>query len=176
MRMSNHMGEIVSTAITVVFALTIILIRTRGSNKPVTVKKILMPPLGMSTGFLMFIAPATHDKWLYVVLALCVGVLFSWPLILTSQMRVSGDHITLKRSKWFALILLALLALRLVLHQYVSQYVSLVQTGSLFFILAFGMIVPWRVAMFYQFRRLQKRLPSGRSTQEQRPLRLQEES
>ncbi|MDQ0190707.1 cytochrome c biogenesis protein CcdC [Alicyclobacillus cycloheptanicus] len=156
--MSGHMGQIVSTVITVLFALTVIFVRTRGSNRPVTARKIIMPPLGMSTGFLMFLAPQTRDPWLYAGLAFCAGLIFSYPLILTSKMRIVDNQIFLKRSKGFVLILLALLVLRIVLHQYVEQYVTIVQTGSLFFILAFGMIAPWRVAMLLQYRKLQRQL------------------
>lgn len=157
-RLGSHVGQIVSTVITVVFALSVIVVRTRGTKKPVNAKKIIMPPLGMSTGFLMFVAPATHDKWLYVVLALAAGMAFSYPLILTSNMHIAKGQIFLKRSKGFVLILLTLLALRIGLHQYVEQYVTIMQTGSLFFILAFGMIAPWRVAMLMQFRRLSREL------------------
>lgn len=156
--MSNHFGEIISTVITIVFALTVIVVRTRGSNKPVNAKKIIMPPLGMSTGFFMFIAPQTHDKWLYALGAFVVGVLLSYPLILTSNMHIREGQIFLKRSKGFVVILLVLLALRIALHQYVEQYVTIMQTGSLFFILAFGMIAPWRVAMLTQFRKLSRRI------------------
>lgn len=156
--MSSHMAQIVSTLITVVFALTVIFVRTRGSNKPVNAKKILMPPLGMSTGFLMFLAPQTHDPWLYAALAFAAGLVLSYPLILTSKMHVVDGEIRLKRSKGFAFILLALLALRIALHQYVEEYVTIAQTGSLFFILAFGMIAPWRIAMFVRYRRLLRSL------------------
>ncbi|MGW9129179.1 CcdC protein domain-containing protein, partial [Paenibacillus chitinolyticus] len=32
-----------------------------------------------------------------------------------------------------------------------------VQTGGLFFLLAFGMLVPWRIAMLYMYRQLTKK-------------------
>jgi membrane protein CcdC involved in cytochrome C biogenesis len=46
------------------------------------------------------------------------------------------------------------LALRVGLHDYVSRYLSLTQTAGAFFILAFGMIVPWRISMWVQYRKL----------------------
>ncbi len=158
MEVSNHVAQIASTVITVVFALTVIFVRTRGTNKPVNAKKIIMPPLGMSTGFLMFVAPQTHDKWLYALGAFVVGVILSYPLVLTSDMHIRDGQVFLKRSKGFVVILLVLLALRIALHQYVEQYVTIVQTGSLFFILAFGMILPWRLAMLKQFRKLSQEI------------------
>ncbi|MCL6517280.1 cytochrome c biogenesis protein CcdC [Alicyclobacillus sp.] len=160
--MSNHLGQIISTLITVLFALTVIVVRTRGSNKPVNAKKILIPPLGMSTGFLMFLAPETRDPWLYAGLAFAAGVVLSYPLILTSKMHIVDGEIRLRRSKGFPLILLGLLALRIALHQYVEEYVTIIQTGSLFFILAFGMILPWRIAMFLRYRRLVRELKADR--------------
>ncbi|MGE6299732.1 CcdC protein domain-containing protein, partial [Guptibacillus hwajinpoensis] len=36
-------------------------------------------------------------------------------------------------------------------------------TSSLFFVLAFGMIVPWRISMYYQFKKTERsRGHSGR--------------
>lgn len=154
-------AQIVSTVVTVVFALAVIVVRTRGSKKPVNWKKIIMPPIGMSTGFLMFVVPATHDKWLFAGAAFMVGVVFSYPLVLTSNMHIDGGQIFLKRSKGFIVILLVLLALRILLHQYVEQYVTIMQTGSLFFVLAFGMIAPWRIAMLLKFRTLSRQLQEG---------------
>ena len=152
--MSASTMGLLSSLIMVVFAVTVIFVRVKASNKPTNAKKILIPPLGMSTGFFMFIDPQTHDPIRYAMLALVVGVVFSYPLIATSKMYISNDEIYLKRSKWFVVILLALLALRMALHSYVEHYVNLYQTGSLFFILAFGMILPWRVVMYIRYRKL----------------------
>ena len=41
-------------------ALMALFLRIRSTKRPVTVKGIIMPPLGMSTGFLMFLHPSTH--------------------------------------------------------------------------------------------------------------------
>lgn len=154
--MSQSAAEIVSSLIAVIFALGVIAIRLKASNRPTNIRKILIPPLSMSTGFLMYMVPQMRESWLYAGMALLVGILFSYPLIATSKMyRAEDGQVYIKRSKGFALILLGLLALRMVLHTYVEQYVSLPQTASLFFVLAFGMIVPWRLAMFIQYRRLQ---------------------
>lgn len=138
----------------VCMALLVIGIRLRSANKPTSARKILIPPLGMSTGFLMFIVPQTHIPWSYVLPALSVGFLFSYPLILTSKLEMRGQSIYLKPSKSFAFILLGLLAVRVVLHDYIQHYVTLPQTGAIFFILAFGMIAPWRLAMYMQYRKM----------------------
>ncbi|WP_312029473.1 CcdC protein domain-containing protein [Paenibacillus sedimenti] len=35
-----------------------------------------------------------------------------------------------------------------------EAFVSIYQTGAIFFILAYGMLLPWRVAMYAQYRKL----------------------
>jgi membrane protein CcdC involved in cytochrome C biogenesis len=49
---------------------------------------------------------------------------------------------------------------RLVLRAYVERFVTPVQTGGIFFILAFGMVARWRVAMLRSYLRL-RRAPAG---------------
>ncbi len=60
----------------------------------------------------------------------------------------------MQRSRAFLWILLGLVAIRWVLRGWVEQYVTPVQTGAIFFVLAFGMIVRWRAAMLVRYLRL----------------------
>lgn len=152
--------QVISTIIMVVFALGVIVVRMRGGKRPVTVAKIMIPPIAMSSGFSMFFAPQMRFDWVYALVAFLVGIAFSYPLILTTQFRQVAGQIFVKRSRWFVLILLALLALRVGLHDYVSSFLSVSQTAGAFFVLAFGMILPWRVAMLFQYRKL-KAAPSA---------------
>ncbi|WP_240415706.1 CcdC family protein [Paenibacillus periandrae] len=149
--------QVVSSIGMVAMALLAIFVRMRATNKPITTAKIIMPPIGMSTGFLMFVAPAFHVPVLWGVLAFLVGLLlFSYPLIRSSQLELHEGHVFVKRSKSFAFVMLGLLALRVALHSYIETYISIPQTGALFFLLAFGMLVPWRAAMLLRYRRLQR--------------------
>lgn len=152
--------QLITSIGAVCMALFVILVRMRAQNKPTNVRKILIPPLGMSTGFLMFVVPQTHLPWLYVLVAFLVGVVFSYPLVQMSKMEVRDGAIYMKRSRAFPLILLGLLALRMGLHSYVEEFISLPQTGAAFFILAFGMILPWRLAMYARFQKVSRQLPS----------------
>ncbi len=139
--------------------------RIRETQRPVTARKILVPPLGMTTGFCMFLVPQTRVPLTWGLAAFLAGAVFlSYPLVRTSSLARSGDVVMMKRSRAFLVILLALLALRLLARGYVEQYVDAVQTGSLFFLLAYGMLLPWRVAMYIRYRALTRApavAPSG---------------
>jgi membrane protein CcdC involved in cytochrome C biogenesis len=137
-------------------ALTVIFVRLKASNRPVTIKKIIIPPLGMSTGFLMFVVPAVRVPLLWALIAFLVGwFIFSYPLIRSTQFEVSERQVFARRSKSFVIILFALLIVRTVLHQVIDEYVSISQSGALFFLLAFGMIVRWRIFMLKQYRAIE---------------------
>ncbi len=129
--------------------------RVRETRTPVTPPKLLIPPVGMATGFGMFALPQFHVPLAWALAAFLAGaVMLSPALILTSELAREGDAVFMRRSRAFLWILLALVALRLALRAYVEQYVSTFQTGALFFLLAFGMLLPWRVAMYLGYRRL----------------------
>jgi membrane protein CcdC involved in cytochrome C biogenesis len=85
------------------------------------------------------------------------ALLFAYPLIWSSKFEVRGGDIYLVRSKAFVFIMVGLLVVRLLLHDLVERAVTIPQTGAIFFLLAFGMIVPWRLAMA---RRYQAKLDS----------------
>lgn len=129
--------------------------RVRESTRPVTPKKIVIPPLGMSTGFAMFLYPPTRIPPLWAASAFAVGALIlSYPLVKTSKLKRVGDVVMLRRSRAFLWILVGLVVLRIGLRSYVGQYVDPLQTASLFFVLAFGMVVVWRVRMLLDYRQL----------------------
>ncbi len=129
--------------------------RIRETQRPVTAVKILAPPLGMTTGFSMFLVPQTRVPFAWGLAAFLVGALFlSYALVPASALTRHGDAILLRRSRAFLVILLALVAVRLAARSYVEKYVDAVQTGSLFFLLAYGMLLPWRVVMFLRYRTL----------------------
>lgn len=133
----------------------VIVWRFRETSSPVSVRKIIVPPLAMSTGFFMFLLPATRVPLLWAAAALLLGALvFSYPMARTSRLTRVGDLILMQRSRAFLWILLGLVALRFALRAYVEQYLSPLQTGALFFLLAFGMIVRWRATMLAQYLKL----------------------
>ncbi|WP_349410777.1 cytochrome c biogenesis protein CcdC [Pseudalkalibacillus sp. SCS-8] len=144
-----------STIIAIVMASVVLVIRLKAAQKPATLKKIILPPIFMSTGFLMFLYPAARVSWSEALEAFVVGMLFSLLLIRTSTFEKRADDIYLKRSKAFIFILIGLLLFRILMKIYFGQRISVEETSGLFFILAFGMIAPWRIAMYYKFRKMQ---------------------
>ncbi len=129
--------------------------RVRETRTPVTTRKIVIPPLGMSTGFGMFLSAQMRVPLTWAIVAFLFGaIVLSWPLARTSSLERQGDVVMMRRSNGFLLILLGLLALRLVLHEYVGALLPPRQTAAIFFILAFGMILRWRVGMYLRFRAL----------------------
>jgi membrane protein CcdC involved in cytochrome C biogenesis len=129
--------------------------RWHETRTPVTTRKIVIPPLGMATGFGMFFAPQMRVPLAWGLGAFLAGaILLAIPLIKSSSLERAGDVVMMRRSQGFMLILLGLLALRIGLHEWVGRYVSATQTAALFYLLAFGMIVRWRAQMYFAYRKL----------------------
>ncbi|MCM3539044.1 CcdC family protein [Priestia endophytica] len=149
---------IFSAIIATLMALTVIMIRIKASKKPTNAKKIILPPFFMSTGALMFIDPFFRVSLSEFLEAILLGMLFSILLIKTSKFEIRDEAIYLKRSKAFALILITLLIVRIGLKSYLSMSIDIGQLSGMFWILAFGMIVPWRIAMYRSYRKLEQEM------------------
>lgn len=149
---------IASTVVAAFMAVTMIFVRLKASKKPASVKKIILPPLFMSTGAFMFLFPMFQVGWMQVVEAVCVGIIFSLFLIKTSTFEIRDHNIYLIPSKSFIFILFGLLLIRIIMKLAIGSTISLGETSGMFFLLAFGMIVSWRLAMLYKFKRLERQL------------------
>jgi len=131
-------------------------VRSKAVKRPASLKTIVLPPLFMSTGALMFIFKEFRVPPLQIVEAIGVGMLFSLILIRTTNFEIRNDEIYMKRSKAFVFILFGLLIIRLVGKLVLSSTIDVGELGGMFWILAFGMIVPWRIAMLIKFKKLEK--------------------
>jgi membrane protein CcdC involved in cytochrome C biogenesis len=125
----SHVTPLEYAVASAVGAVVIILWRIREGRTAVTLKKIIAPPMGMATGL-------------------------AYPLLLTSRLRRDGDTIMMKRSSMFLIVIIVLAAVRFFARGYFDKLLTVEQTGALFFILAFGMILRWRVNMLRQYRSL----------------------
>jgi membrane protein CcdC involved in cytochrome C biogenesis len=156
-----HISSLTSVITSVFGAVAVLIWRVREGQTPVTLKKILIPPAGMATGFSMFIVPVFRIPWTWALAAFLIGaIVLAWPLLRTSRLHRDGDVIMMKRSQAFLLVIVVLAAVRFAARGYFNTIMSIEQTGGLFFILAFGMILRWRMNMFFQYRALTT-LPDG---------------
>jgi len=136
-------------------AVAVIFWRIREGRSAVTLKKILIPPAGMATGFSMFAVPAFHISWDWALISFAIGsTLLAWPLLATTKLYRQGQVIMMKRSAAFLIVIVILAAVRFFARGYFDKLLTVPQTGALFFILAFGMIFVWRASMFLTYRRL----------------------
>jgi len=154
----ESMIALLSSVVAVCMAVGVMFLRFKAAKKPVTKKKIILPPIFMSTGAMMYFLPEFRLTSLEIVEAISIGIIFSIFLIKTSKFEIRGQEIYLKRSKAFVFILIGLLVVRIVFKTYLSQSLDLGQLSGMFFLLAFAMIVSWRIAMYRSFTKLQKEM------------------
>lgn len=145
-----------STFIAIFMGLLVMFVRIKSQKKPVSAKKILIPPIAMSTGALMFIFEEFRISPLQIVEAAIVGVIFSTVLIATSKFEVRGNDIYLKRSKAFFFILAGLLFVRVIGKLVLSNSFDVAELAGMFWTLAFAMLWPWRIAMFIRYKKMEK--------------------
>lgn len=143
-----------TTGMAIVMAIVVFKLRMKETERPVNAKKIILPPLFMSTGALMFLFPMFQVTRAELLEALIAGMLFSILLIKTSKFEVRDEQIYIQRSKAFIFILIGLVVIRLVAKLILGSTVEIGVLGGMFFLLAFGMIVPWRVVMLYQYKKV----------------------
>ena len=148
----------VSTIAAVLMALGVFAIRMKASKKPATVKKIILPPFFMSTGALMYVFEPFRLSGTEIIEAILLGMFFSIFLIMTSRFEIKDEQIYIKRSKAFVFVLLGLIVVRTLLKFILSSSIDVGEIGGMFFLIAFSMIVPWRVAMYYQYKKLERDL------------------
>ncbi|WP_214801149.1 MULTISPECIES: cytochrome c biogenesis protein CcdC [unclassified Exiguobacterium] len=144
----------ISTGGALVMGLLISFIRVKASAKPTNAKKILIPPFAMSTGMLQFLYPASRLTWTEVAEALIVGMIFSVFLIKTSNFYEAEGQIYLQRSKAFFIVLFGILLVRTVAKFMIGGQIDIFETGGIFYLVAFGMIVPWRIAMYLKYKQV----------------------
>ncbi|MGA2570248.1 MAG: cytochrome c biogenesis protein CcdC [Terracidiphilus sp.] len=129
--------------------------RVREGRSPVTLKKIVMPPLGMATGFCMFFVPQCRIPLEWGLAAFLIGaVLLAVPLLVTSDLHLKDGVIRMKRSSAFFAVIIVLALVRYFARGYFDRFLTLEQTGALFYLLAFGMILRWRAKLYIAYRTL----------------------
>lgn len=110
----------------------------------------------------MFVLPMFRVPLINVLEALAVGVIFSLLLIKFSKFEIRDGEIYLIPSKSFVFILFGLLFLRIIIKLIIGSHISFGETSGMFFLLGFGMIFTWRLAMLYKFMKLEKKLQTNK--------------
>jgi membrane protein CcdC involved in cytochrome C biogenesis len=152
-----HLPAGTSIFVTVAGTVAVLAWRLREARSAVTLRKIIIPPLGMATGFSMFVVQAFRIPWSWAAMAFFTGLIaLAWPLLLTTRLIRQGDVIMMKRSSAFLAVILVLAAIRFFARGYFDALLTAQQTAGLFFILAFGMILCWRTKMLIDFRKLMR--------------------
>lgn len=152
----SHYLIIGSTIMAIFMGVGVFIIRLKAQKKPVNTKKIIIPPVAMSTGALMFIFEEFRVQPLQIMEAATLGILFSFLLIATSKFEQRGEEIYLKASKAFPFILIGLLVFRIILKLIFAETFDVGELAGMFFILAFFMLAPWRIAMLVKYQKLKK--------------------
>ncbi|HBY82711.1 CcdC protein domain-containing protein [Staphylococcus sp.] len=147
---------IFSIVVAFLMGAVVIVIRMKAQKFPVNEKKIILPPFFMATGALMYVIPYFRLTGIEILESFVLGVLFSTVLIWTSRFEVKGSEIYMKRSKAFPIILISLLVIRTVIKIFISNGIDPGEIAGMFFLLAFCMIVPWRLAMYYKYKKVKK--------------------
>src|SRR5699024_9209056 len=114
-------------------AVTMIFVRAKASKKPTSPKKIILPPIFMSTGAVMFFIPEFRLNATEVIEALLLGAIFSLLLIKTTKFEREGKDIYLIPSKAFIFVLIGLFLLRLIIKIIVGAHISFGETSGMFF-------------------------------------------
>jgi membrane protein CcdC involved in cytochrome C biogenesis len=155
----NRMNYVVLSTVGAAFmAIGVLFVRLKAAKKPTSLKKIVLPPIFMTSGAMMYLFPKFWLTPMEILEAVVVGMFFSIFLIKTSKFEIQGNDIYLKRSKAFVFILIGLLIIRIAMKSFLSSTIDLGQLSGMFFLLAYSMIVPWRVAMYMDYKRLYKEL------------------
>jgi membrane protein CcdC involved in cytochrome C biogenesis len=139
----------------VVGAAVVMAWRVREGRTAVTLRKIVIPPLGMATGFCMFLVPNFRIPIPWAAIAFLLGATaLAYPLLRTSRLVRVGEAIMMQRSNAFFLVVVVLALIRILARTYIDRFLDIDQTGALFFVLAFGMILRWRLRMLFEYRAL----------------------
>lgn len=154
--LNNTMLITISTIIALFMATIMIFVRSKAAKQPTSVKKIILPPIFMSSGALMYLFPVFRLTLLEIIEVTIIGLIFSIILIKFTKFEVSGNDIYLIPSKSFIFILIGLLAIRIIIKLIIGSFVSFGTTSGMFYFLALVMIVTWRLAMVRKYLSLKR--------------------
>lgn len=145
---------IASTLFAVCMGIGMSVMRMRAHKRPINAKRIIIPPFAMSTGALMFIFEPFRLTTAEIVEVVILGALCSLLLIWKTKFEIRDNEIYLQKSKAFVFILFGLLAIRIIVKLILQDSVDIGELAGMFFLLAFSMIICWRIAMLIKYQKV----------------------
>lgn len=136
-------------------AALVLLRAVRNMHRPVKGNgfRIILPLFFILPGLEYILQPAAQAPDWMILSAVALGAVLSLPLILTTGYEVRADgKVYAKMSYWFVVAFLGMLAVRFGLRAELHTLDPQVKT-SLFMIVAFCYIIPWRIASYIKYRR-----------------------
>lgn len=85
------MIALLSSVIAFCMTVGVMFLRFKAAKKPVTKKKIILPPIFMSTGAMMYFLPEFRLTSLEIVEAISIGLIFSIFLIKTTKFEIKAN-------------------------------------------------------------------------------------
>src|SRR5690625_2369556 len=110
----QYILEILSKVFRKIMKIIVNTLRIKSAKRPISYRKIIIPPLMMSTGLFMFVFPVFRITMLQALEAFVVGAIFSIFLIRTTKFEEKDHNIYIIPSKAFVYILFGLLIIRLI--------------------------------------------------------------
>src|SRR5699024_7837031 len=104
------------------------------------------------------IVPEFRLTGVEILEAVILGAIFSIFLIKNTKFEMRNNAIYLIPSKSFIFILIGLLIIRLIIKMVIGTTISFAETSGMFFLLAFTMILCWRIAMLRMYKKLKNEL------------------
>ncbi len=116
--------------------------------------RLLIPLLFTLPGFTLLCNPNMNEPAWAFGAAFGLGIVFSIPLIWTTNYEVREDNLIYAQKNWgFIAVFIGILIIRFALRQELSD-MDPQALMTLFMMVAFGYLIPWRVVSFIKFRRL----------------------
>ncbi|WP_339204331.1 cytochrome c biogenesis protein CcdC [Paenibacillus sp. FSL K6-3182] len=134
--------------------------RTRSMYRPIRGNgiRLLIPLLFIIPGLSLIFNPNVNEPAWAFGIAFGLGVIFSIPLIWTTNYEVREDNLIYSKKNWgFIAAFIGIVFIRFALRQELSDLDPQGKT-ALFMLVAFGYIIPWRVFSFIKFRRVANQL------------------
>ncbi|WP_459503469.1 CcdC family protein [Bacillus sp. C1] len=136
-------------------AVLIVLLRMRSMNRPMKRKgrRILFPLFFLIPGLSLYSVPMKLEIW-QISLAAAIGLILSIPLVILSGYEIRGDgQIYPKKSIAFIATFLVIVFIRYYFRSHIEG-LDPQSVGVLFFTVALGYIVPWRIGCYLKFRKV----------------------